>query len=62
MPLCALDMVVMCPLLQVLHVRYCDLVRDQEGTTRSMLEHCSIPWEDSGQWGGGLGCRWLPCV
>eukprot|EP00887_Chlorella_sp_A99_P000461 scaffold17.g461.t1 len=32
---------------KVLHVRYCDLVRDQEGTTRRILEHCGIPWEDS---------------
>ncbi|PSC69236.1 sulfotransferase [Micractinium conductrix] len=32
---------------RVMHVRYEDLIRDQEGTTRAMLAHCGIPWEPS---------------
>ncbi|KAI3431774.1 hypothetical protein D9Q98_010530 [Chlorella vulgaris] len=30
---------------RVLHVRYEDLIRDQQRTTRRMLQHCGIPWE-----------------
>ncbi|PRW33326.1 serine threonine- kinase receptor R831 [Chlorella sorokiniana] len=32
---------------RVLHVRYEDLVRDQEATTRRLLDHCGIPWQDA---------------
>jgi len=32
---------------RVLEVRYEDMVRDQEGQTRRLLEHCGLPWEDA---------------
>ncbi|KAL4439889.1 hypothetical protein ABPG75_002890 [Micractinium tetrahymenae] len=32
---------------RMMHIRYEDLVRDQEGTTRAMLAHCGIPWENA---------------
>lgn len=31
---------------RVLHIRYEDLVLQQEATSRAILEHCGIPWED----------------
>ena len=30
-----------------LEVRYENLVSDQAGTTRALLEHCGLPWEDA---------------
>ena len=32
---------------RVLEVRYEDMVNDQEGQTRRLLEYCGLPWEDS---------------
>jgi len=32
---------------RVLEVRYEDMVRDQEGQTRRLLEYCGLPWEDA---------------
>jgi len=32
---------------RVLEVRYEDMVRDQEGQTRRLLDHCGLPWEDA---------------
>jgi hypothetical protein len=32
---------------RVLEIRYEDMVRDQEGQTRRLLEHCGLPWEDA---------------
>jgi tetratricopeptide (TPR) repeat protein len=32
---------------RVLEVRYEDMVRDQEGQTRRLLEHCGLPWEEA---------------
>ena len=31
---------------KVLDVRYEDMVHDQEGQTRRLLEHCGLEWED----------------
>ncbi|EFN54239.1 hypothetical protein CHLNCDRAFT_135761 [Chlorella variabilis] len=30
---------------RVLHLHYADMVRDQEGTTRRLVEHCGLPWD-----------------
>ena len=30
---------------RVLHVPYEQLVRDQEGWSRKILEHCGLPWD-----------------
>jgi len=32
---------------RVLEIRYEDMVRDQEGQTRRLLEYCGLPWEDA---------------
>ena len=32
---------------RVLEVRYEDMVSDQEGQTRRLLEYCGLPWEDA---------------
>jgi tetratricopeptide (TPR) repeat protein len=32
---------------RVLEVRYEDMVRDQEGQTRRLLEYCGLPWQDA---------------
>jgi tetratricopeptide (TPR) repeat protein len=32
---------------RVLELRYEDMVADQEGQTRRLLEHCGLPWEDA---------------
>lgn len=32
---------------RVLRVRYEDLVEDQEGQTRRLLDYCGLPWEDA---------------
>jgi len=32
---------------RVLEVRYEEMVRDQEGQTRRLLEYCDLPWEDA---------------
>jgi len=32
---------------RVLRLRYEDLVEDQAGQTRRLLEHCGLPWEDA---------------
>ncbi|SEK86949.1 Sulfotransferase family protein [Pseudoxanthomonas sp. GM95] len=32
---------------RILEVRYEDVVNDQEGQTRRLLEHCGLPWEDA---------------
>ena len=31
----------------VIHVRYEDLVADQEGESRKLLDRLGLPWEDS---------------
>ena len=31
---------------RLLEVRYEDLVADQEGQTRRILDHCGLPWAD----------------
>ncbi|KAL4448264.1 hypothetical protein ABPG75_005483 [Micractinium tetrahymenae] len=37
---------------RVLHVRYEDLVREQERVIRLVMDHCGIPWDDSVLKGG----------
>ena len=32
---------------RVLHVPYEQLVGDQEGWSRRLLQHCGLPWDDS---------------
>ena len=32
---------------RVLHVPYEQLVEDQEGWSRRLLQHCGLPWDDS---------------
>ena len=32
---------------RVLRVRYEDVVEDQEGQTRRLLDYCGLPWEDA---------------
>jgi hypothetical protein len=32
---------------RVLELRYEDMVRDQDGQTRSLLEYCGLPWQDA---------------
>jgi tetratricopeptide (TPR) repeat protein len=32
---------------RIMHLRYEEIVDDQEGATRRLLEHCGLPWDDA---------------